>query len=57
MGQGLAKGLAEEFHPEVGLEWTSSQELQTVDSCWKEVSVSLWVTAIGWVGQGIVRGP
>lgn len=51
------KGLAEEFHPEVGLEWTSSQELQTVDSCWKEVSVSLWVTAIGWVGQGTVRGP
>lgn len=57
MGQGLEKGLAEEFHPEVGLEWTSSQELRTVVSCWKEVPVSLWITAIGCVGQGIAGRP
>lgn len=36
----------------MGLEWTSSRELQTVASCWKTVPVSLGFMTKGEAGQG-----
>lgn len=45
------RGLAEEFHPEVGPAWTSSPELWAGVSCWKEVLVRPRVPATAWAGQ------